>query len=405
MNRRHILILACIYLFAVGIAGSVLGPAVDDLAEHTKSSLSELAALSTATALGGLAATLIMGPQVDRFGPRRVLLIAAAIYLPAVICVMGSPYLYPLLAFALVMGFGSGTMDLTSNVMVAEVYTGANVSVLNLLHVFFGIGSVVGPALASLSLRLFDNAIPSMLVAWVVILAAVPLAWRMKTGPLFHPAETEPETADQPETVVNSETTLSFYRAPLLWALGLLMLLYVGVEIAIGFWNTAYLERSTSLTEETTALVTSAYWLALTFGRVAGVIWGDRFARQTVLWASLSGSLVGGVLMAIGTGSIALSIAGVVVAGFCFGPVFPTIISITTDVFRHAPGRATSLVVAMGSLGGSTLPWVQGQLLDNISHASSVIFDAVGILAMILVYAAIRATRTRRTELETPHGA
>jgi fucose permease len=102
-----------------------------------------------------------------------------------------------------------------------------------------------------------------------------------------------------------------------------------------------------------------------------------------MLLFALAGGLAGGTLLATSTGSAPLTIAAVLLLGFSFGPIFPTALAITTATFRRAPGTAASLVVAMGSAGGTLLPWLQGVLLERAGPPASVLLVAAGTLAML----------------------
>jgi fucose permease len=102
-----------------------------------------------------------------------------------------------------------------------------------------------------------------------------------------------------------------------------------------------------------------------------------------LLRLSLAGALAGAVLLAISPGNAALTVVAVILIGFCFGPIFPTALSIVTATFRRAPGTAASVVVAMGSLGGMLLPWIQGALLESRGPSSSTLLVAAGALAML----------------------
>lgn len=102
----------------------------------------------------------------------------------------------------------------------------------------------------------------------------------------------------------------------------------------------------------------------------------------------MAGALIGarvaaGVLLVLSPGNAALTVVAVLLIGFCFGPIFPTALSIVTATFRRAPGTAASVVVAMGSLGGMLLPWIQGALLESRGPSSSVLLVAAGAVAML----------------------
>ncbi|MEO7912961.1 MAG: hypothetical protein ABIV47_25210 [Roseiflexaceae bacterium] len=75
------------------------------------------------------------------------------------------------------------------------------------------------------------------------------------------------------------------------------------------------------------------------------------------------------------SGNAALTVIALILIGFCFGPIFPTVLSIVTVTFRRAPGTAAGVVVAMGSLGSMLLPWLQGALLVAIGTVVMLALD------------------------------
>jgi fucose permease len=58
-------------------------------------------------------------------------------------------------------------------------------------------------------------------------------------------------------------------------------------------------------------------------------------------------------------------------------------LALTTASFRQALGTIASVVIALGSLGGTLLPWLQGMLMERASPAASVLLVAAGMLAML----------------------
>jgi FHS family glucose/mannose:H+ symporter-like MFS transporter len=388
MEHKQILALSFVIFIGIGLLGASLGPALPDLAEQTGSTLAALGAIFTASFGGTMIAQVSAGPLNDRLGQRPVLLAGITLGVLGALGILVSHALWLTLAAAVVFGMGFGALDVSLNILIAEVFASRSVPVLNLLHVFFGVGAVAGPAIASGTLKLWDTALPPIWVGIVMIMIPIPAILRRAPGPARAMDDTPDATAEK-----------FSYRVPLLWALGVLLLLYVGIESGIGAWTTAYADRSTTLSEETAALLTSGYWFALTVGRVAGAIWGGRFQPYTVLGASLAGMMAGGVLLALGTGHNALTILAVLVLGLWSGPPFPTIVAITTRAFRRGPGKATGAVVSLGSLGAATIPWAQGIVLDQIGTAAYAIFVAVLTVTMMGIFVGIR----RRSETTSIH--
>ncbi|RPI93740.1 MAG: MFS transporter, partial [Chloroflexi bacterium] len=377
MTDRQILGMTFVIMLAMGVLSAALGPALDDLAEQTGSSLDMLGAIFTASFGGTMLAQASGGPLNDRFGQRPVMLAGVVLGAVGALGIVLSQTLWLTLASAVIFGMGFGALDVSSNVLIAEVFAARSVPILNLLHVFFGVGSVIGPGIASVTISLWDTALPSLWVGMAVILLPLFGILRLKAGPVRAKGELAP-------------VDVFSYRAPLLWALGVLMMLYVAIEAGLGAWTKTYADRSTSLSEEAAALLTSGFWFALTIGRVAGAVWGGRFQAFTVLGASLVGMLAGAVVLLVGHGNIALTVLAVLIIGVWAGPPFPTAIAIATRLFRSGPGKATGMVVSLASLGAAIFPWLQGVVLEQGGTGAYAVFIGGLTLAMVVLYAEIR---------------
>ena len=374
MSERSTMVACSVSFFALGLVTAAIGPALPELAANTVSSLATLGGLFTALFLGALLSQAIAGPLNDRVGQRPVLLGGLALLALGTLGVVTSHTLPLLLACAVIAGLGHGAIDVSTTVLIAEVFASRSAAALNLLNVFFGAGAVAGPAIAGLALRTWGTALPTLWLGTGLLLLQAPLVPLLAVAPRV------------PHEQRRAARSVPLYRSPLLWALGLLLLLYVGTENGVGGWLPTYLLRTTTLAAASAALATSAFWLALTGGRVVGALLGTRLAPHALLFISLAGSLAGGLILALSAGSAPLTIAGVLVLGLCFGPIFPTTLAITTGTFRHSAGTAASVVVALGSVGGMLLPWLQGVLLDRSGPSASMWLVALSTLAMLALH-------------------
>lgn len=378
MTKRAILFVSCVSFFALGWLAGAVGPSLNDLADQTQSDLSAVGSIFMLTFLGGLPAQAIAGWVSDRSGQRPVLLAGVVLLGLSAFGVAASPVLALTLGFSLVWGLGFGTLDIGHNVLIAELYS-HRVNVMNLLHVFFGVGAVVSPAAAGLSLELWDTALPALWVGGALMLATLPFVLRL-------PRERFPKEAPSG----GSNGAPFSYRVPLLWMFGAVMMVYVGVEIGVGGWAQPYLERTTELSPSTAALATSGFWMALTASRLLIAVIGGRMTSALVLTLSIGIAALSGILMAISTGGAALSVTAILLAGFGFGPVYPTIIVVLTNLFPHAPGKAASIGTVMGGIGGGIIPWVQGILLERASPEISVIWIGGGTIVMLGLWLLVR---------------
>src|SRR4051794_28513279 len=205
LSARGTMAASCMSFFALGLLTAALGPALPDLAANTSSNLATIGAIFTALFLGGFMTQLIAGPLNDRFGQRPVLLAGVGL-LAAGICGIAVSHSLPLtLACALVAGLGHGAIDVSTNVLIAQVFAARSASALNLLNVFFGVGAVAGPAIAGLALRVWGTALPALWLGAGLMLLQAPFVLRLASAPSVadHDASAAPGVA--------------LLRSPLLW--------------------------------------------------------------------------------------------------------------------------------------------------------------------------------------------
>lgn len=389
LSPKGALLIAGLSLGTTGVITAGIGPALADLASNTSSSLDSIGSIFSALFLGGLLTQLIGGPITDRLGQRPVML--AGLVLMALGCggIVASRYLPLLLACALIAGLGRGAITISTHLLIARVFATRSAAALNLLNVFYGVGAVAGPMIAGATQRSWGSA---ALVIWfgaALLLAQVPLLLRLG--------------ADLPGVLHMGEPGAQAHsplRHPVLWVSGIILLLYVGSETGFGGWILTYLERTVEIDASTAALMTSCFWLAITGGRVVATVVGTKLSALTVLISSMSGAVVGALLVVLGQGNAALSTAGIIVLGVSFGPIYPTTLSIVTASFRRAPGTATSIASAMGGLGGTLLPWLQGNLLQYYGPAASMQMIVITTTVM-LGLEFVRQALVRRVPFET----
>jgi fucose permease len=266
---------------------------------------------------------------------------------------------------------------------------------LNLLNLFFGLGAVLSPVIASLALRRADTAIPALWAGPILFMVALPLlVWLLPHGHGAAPAHS------------GVEAPRSVYASALVWVFACLLFLYVGAESGMNGWTAVYLTETSSLPLALAALGTSGFWIALTVGRLIGAGVGDKVPPWRFLLVCLLLSAAGGALLVAGRGSLALSVAAILLIGASYGPIFPTIIAIITADFPNAAGKAAALTMLFGGLGGMVIPWLQGVLLEGSGPLAAGGLIAVANLAMVGLYylarIAERSSAVRRAPARMP---
>lgn len=366
---RNLMIVACGIFLVFGMFNAAIGPVLGELAEQTGSTLAAVGAIFTFLFLGSLVAQLVAGPLTDHFGQRPLLLaslLLVAVSLPGFTTARSLPVMLALVFFT---GMGQGGLDLEANLVVSAAYPKNTTPMLNLLHFFFGLGAFLGPAAVSLAMVATGS---GMIIHWIA--AGVFL---MLAVIVFTLREEKPQQqTGVPRSSESSKTEKSIYLSPLLWLICILILFYVGVEYGTGSWATRFMAATTQMAVENGALVTSAYWGALTIGRLGGAALSSRVSRTRLLTMAILGSLVGSITLTISQGAVVPSIIAIVLMGLSFGTIYPTSVAVMVSAFPADQGKAVGLLTAMGSIGGSPCPGLAASCLRMCrpwhSHFSSI---------------------------------
>jgi MFS transporter, FHS family, glucose/mannose:H+ symporter len=384
---------------ALGLSGATIGPALPWMAQHWAVRLEDAGALFTALFAGSCITVPLSGLLMDRIGRKPVLVAALALMGAGLGGFAFAPGLGVALAWAMVLGFGWGGLDVTLNVFVADLYPDARGAALNLTNVFFGVGALVGPLLIAAALTLAGTpqivllSLSGLALASMAVYVALRFPDRSDAAPAAAPAD-----------------ALRLLRDGVMLRGALMFFVYVGLEIGFGGWAYTYAIQGAGMTPGDAALVVSTFWGAFTLGRTGAGLVAHWVAGATLV---LGGALIvaGGavVVMLFGAAPAALFLGAALIGAGC-APIFPTAFGLITARYAAAAGAASSLLVLGGSLGGVALPYAQGRILAAGGAPAAAAF--VGVLALAVAAlqwslgrAAPRAAVDAQPAAERPAGA
>jgi len=376
------LVLAYLTYLLFGMSLSGIGPILGELAGQAATSLAAIGGVLTFLFLGSLVAQIAAGPLTDLLGKKPVLIVALLMLSGGILGFTSARSLAWMFLLVLLTGLGQGGVDMGANLVVAEAAPKDSTAALNVLHFFFGLGAFVGPALVAVAIG-FSGSGLIIYRGMAAGFLALALANAVFLEARF-PRQAAPTTIEALPSM-----RLNVYFSPLVWLLGGLMLVYVGLEFGLGSWISSYMNITTATTAQDGAWATSAYWGALAIGRLAGAAASRKLAPVRLVAAALGGSLLGGIGLFVAQGTILPTMLCLVWVSFSFGTVYPTALAIAADAFAQNRGKAVGVLVAMGSIGGITLPWFAGLLLTSVASFAYLWFVvlAMACLLIILFYA------------------
>lgn len=204
----------------------------------------------------------------------------------------------------LFIGFGDGILNLQSNSLVGELNSARRVTVLNWANAAFGLGAICTPLVGTL----FSWRIVFALVALLAFTSVV-LAWHVP--PIQH--------------YVPKEGKISLRKISIFM---LMIMIYTGLEGAIGTWSSTYL-LALGHNETLTKTLLSLYWGGLTLGRIFLGSWTEKqpFKCLSLLLVSALGVLS---LCLIPSLAIVFPLAA-----FFYGPLFATLLSLVQESCGH----------------------------------------------------------------------
>jgi FHS family Na+ dependent glucose MFS transporter 1 len=367
---------------ALGMASAALGPALPSLADHTRSQLSEISFLFTAHALGYLLGSFQGGRLYDRI-PGHPLIAVVLIAMAAMLALVPlMSFLWALALVMLILGVAGGAVDVGGNTMLVWVHGRKVGPFMNGLHFCFGAGSFLSPIILAMSLSLSGDVTWGY---WVLALAMVPAAiWLF---PLPSPtAQAAPDGSVEERDIAssaNDKGTGTGHRTNrLILLIALLLFLYVAAEAAFGGWIFTYARDSKLAAAASAAYLTSAFWGALTFGRLLAIPIAARVRPIRILFADLAGCLASlGTILLWPDSPLALWV-GTLGLGFSMASIFPTAISLAE---RHLPitGQATGWFLVGASAGAMFLPWLIGQMYDERGPQVAMMLIAIDLVVAL----------------------
>ena len=200
--------------------------------------------------------------------------------------------------------------------------------------------------------------------------------------------QTVPEISRQNATQKQQQPPLyrSVFLEPLLWFMALQIALYVGAELGFGSWIVTVLSQSAAISLALAAPAATAFFLGLTIGRLLGgqVLRRGWLSDNQLLYISILGGFISGIVVAIFPGLIVVSFGACVLVGLFYGPLFPGIMAMASRQFVNNIGIVSSVMLVSTGAAAMILPALMGILIPVIGINLVLVFPALCCLLIIV---------------------
>jgi FHS family Na+ dependent glucose MFS transporter 1 len=354
----------------LGLVASILGPTLPALAERLQTSTQGISLLFSVRSFGYLLGSLQSGVLYDRLRGHPILASATIVIALLMALVPFTGVLAVMIAIFLLVGIAEGMIDVGGNTLLVWAHHGEVGPYMNGLHFCFGAGAFLAPLIVA-QLVTFDS--PSLWSYWILAALAAPLGLAL----FWVPSPVVAHSA----TAATAEPT----RYGLAALVALFFLLYVGAEVSFGGWVFSYADALQLTDSASAAYLTSAFWGALTLGRLVAIPLTARLRPRTILLGDLVGCLlsVGAILLL--PHSLAALWLGTAGLGLAMASIFPTTLAFAA---RRMPvtGKVTSVFLVGASLGAMLVPWLIGQLFGPAGPRIAMVVVLIVMLLACVVF-------------------
>jgi fucose permease len=352
------LLLAVVYaaFVSLGLPDGAMGVAWPAMRATLGQPLEALGLVSLIGTVGSALSGFASGRVLARLGTPKVVLISGLLTGGALVGYALAPSYAFVLALALPLGFGAGSVDAGLNHYAAERWSSRH---MNWLHASWGVGATLGPLVMTAAIaagtggqgwRTGYLAIGGTQLALAAVFLFTLGLW--DKAPALGKSD---EGGGGPGAARRYAPGTRGGR----WALFLApasYALYAGCEFGVGSWAASVMRDGRGFDAATAGSIVALYYGAITAGRVASGLFADRLGNRLMARAGLATAALGVALFSLPLGPVAAA-AGLAIAGLGYAPVYPCLMHETPRRFdpettRKVVGRQ----VASAYLGGMVLP-------------------------------------------------
>lgn len=321
-----ILIVIYIVFISLGLPDSVFGVSWPVL--HVEFGIPESFAsfysIITGVCSGGIA--FIAGKLLRKFGTANVTFFSILLTAIGLLGISFSPNIIVMMICAIIMCYGQGAIDTGLNNYISLHYEARH---MNWLHCFWGVGVTTSPLIMSLFLNGENGTWRNgyKILAIIQFSIALLVAFSLKKWKKIEKTDIKEEIEEQNEK--HSLIDILKLKGALTSILS--QGLYCSMEFLIGTWGASFLVNTHDYSPDVAARWVSLYFGGIMLGRLISGFISIKASDNTLIRGGIITSFFGILLLALPLGSI--SVAGLLLIGVGFGPIFPSILHSVPERF------------------------------------------------------------------------
>ena len=385
------LLLAVIYItfISLGLPDSLFGAAWPVV--HTDFGISEgfgsVYTVIVAVTTGGI--SFFAGSLIRKFGTGTVTAVSVVLTAVSMLGISFAPNVWVMMAFAIVGGYGAGAIDTGLNNFVSVHYKAIH---MNWLHCFWGVGITVSPLIMSYFLRENNWRAGYRTVSYVqfgislIVLLSLVLWKKYDTSR----KNGQPEVGEKKPAIKIIDILKTKGLIYGILSLGT----YCAMEQLLITWGASYLVNNSFFSPSKAAGYISAFYGGIMLGRFAAGLLSLKVSDKNLIRGGIACAAIGIILLFTKNG-VALLVA-LLLIGFGFGPVFPSVIHAVPARF----GVEKSADVTGFHMGGAYAIGFGGQMIFGLVATRTTFaitpWCLIGLCALCFLFSEITNVKTKK---------
>jgi fucose permease len=352
-----------------------VGIIIPQIIKTFKLSLAAAGTFQYATMAGIALAGFLLGHLADRYGRKTAIVAGLTLFaVSSYLFLAGSSFLFFCVLMAL-SGAAIGIFKTGALALIGDIShsTAGHTSIMNTVEGFFGVGSIIGPALLA---QLLKRSVPWQ---WLYVISGSMCVLLILTAlAVKYPTRAAAVEDTHPQAV------LAMSKNPFVLLFSLGAFLYVAVESAIYVWMPALFDGYHGSGEGIAVYSISIFFLLRAGGRFLGAWMLTKLAWSSAL-TICSGAILGCFALGI-AGGVHWAIYALPLSGLFMSVIYPTVNSKGIScVPKSAHGGAAGVILFYTCLSAVLAPLAIGAVSDAMGGPIYGFMLATGFAALLFV--------------------
>lgn len=335
-------------MVSIGVISNVFSPLIIKIYTAITMDYMKSGIAISSQLVGMLFAVAASGFLIKRYGMRFCLILGGILMiLGSLGCALTIHYII-LISSRLLIGLGVGIYTIGLNVICAECEQQSRGKAMNYLNFFYGVGAILGPAVASLWIRMDWNWRTAFLATACLPIAVICVVIASK-----HEFMQSEKTKTEPQKRrFNSLIPIAC----------MFIFIYGGIEISVSGWLPTYWDKNIMWGSSSVAIL--LFWASLTLGRLVLGKLTDYVGFPRFIFGASIGCVITGAAW-VKCGQPIFIMAMVILIGLFLSSIFPTVLALATTYLKSSTSSSTSIISMSSILGGAVLPMFVGYISDH----------------------------------------